>query len=73
MKYTPISCNLYDRIESLSVTRKKVTITYFDEEKTEFKIAGLIEDIISFEGAEYIVIEKAKIRLDFIKSIIETN
>ena len=73
MKYTPISCNLYDRIESLSVLRKKVQITYSNDAKTEVRLVGIIEDIFFFEGAEYLLIENVRVRMDHIKSIIEVK
>ncbi len=46
MEYEPVSCSLYDRIESLAVYKKNVEVIYSDhlESKT---ICGKIENIYS--------------------------
>lgn len=71
MKYQPISCSLFDRIEFLSVMKKNVKIIYLDNEEIEKSASGIISNIFSKEGAEFLEIENNSIRLDKIKSIAE--
>lgn len=70
MKYQPISCSLFDRIESLAVSHKEVEIYYLDNLHEE-KIKGRIKDIFSQDGAEFLRIDDLSIRLDQIKSMVE--
>ena len=71
MKYNPISCSLYDRIESLAVQKRNLKIIFFDNENNELKLTVFIENIFSSKGAEYIKFSNQNIRLDLIKSISE--
>ena len=70
MKYQPISCSLYDRIESLAVTCKKVQINLI-EKKSDVSIIGIIHNVYSENNTEFLLINETKIRLDNIKSISE--
>jgi transcriptional antiterminator Rof (Rho-off) len=70
MKYQPISCSLYDTIESYAVSKKNVEVIYSDEAERK-TISGKIEDIFSKEKSEYLRIGKIEIRLDQIKTINE--
>lgn len=71
MKYQPINCSLYDRIESLAVVHRKVKLVYSDESETNKTIMGIINNVFSENNAEYLLINETKIRLDKIKSISE--
>jgi transcriptional antiterminator Rof (Rho-off) len=71
MKYHPVSCSLYDRIESLVVTHRKVKIICSTENLTEQTINGKIDNVYSENNSEYLLINNVKIRLDRIKSISE--
>lgn len=71
MKYEPVSCSLYDRIESLAISKLKVRLEYLDKESQTDEISGVIENVFSKDNAEYLVISNKEIRLDFIKSINE--
>lgn len=71
MNYQPISCNLYDRIESLAVLKKNIKIIIMKDDKTEELVEGKITDIFSKEKSEFLVIDNSEIRLDKIKSISE--
>lgn len=71
MKYQPISCSLFDRIESLSVLRKNVEIIFIDDDGNEKLNKGIITNVFSKEGAEFLDIENNSVRLDKIKSITE--
>ena len=70
MKYQPISCSLYDRIESLAIGKKYIEVIYSDdiENKT---ISGKIENIYSKDKAKYLRINSIEIRLDQIIKISE--
>jgi transcriptional antiterminator Rof (Rho-off) len=70
MEYKPISCSLYDRIESLAVQKKNVEVTYLIK-SIDCILSGKIENIFSKEKAEYLEIENIEIRLDHIKTIKE--
>ena len=71
MDYQQISCSLFDRIESLSVTKKIVEINYITELDDDLKVKGYIKDVFSENKSEYLLINNVKIRLDKIKSINE--
>jgi transcriptional antiterminator Rof (Rho-off) len=71
MKYEPISCSLYDRIESLAIKKLKVKLEYLDEQNQTKEISGVIENVFSKDNSEFLVVGGKKIRLDFIKSINE--
>ena len=72
MKYNPISCNLFDRIESLAVTGKKVKINYHDKEDKN-EIEGKIKNVFSRDKAEFLLINDVSVRLDMIISIEEID
>lgn len=71
MKYQPINCTLYDRIESLAVKKINVEIFFVNEMGNEEKVFGKIDNIYSEAKSEYLTIINTKIRLDKIKSISE--
>ena len=71
MDYQQISCSLFDRIESLSVSKKIVEINYITELDDDLKVKGYIKDVFSENKSEYLLINNVKIRLDKIKSINE--
>lgn len=71
MKYQPISCNIYDRIESLAVKHQMVEIVFKNQHNNEVQIAGKIENVYSENKAEYLLINKNIIRLDKIIKISE--
>jgi len=71
MKYKPVNCSLYDRIESLAISKLKVRLEYLDKQSQIDEISGIIDNVISKNNAEYLVIGNKEIRLDFIKSINE--
>ena len=70
MKYTPISCNLFDRIESLAVKSKNVKVKYQDGEN-EKVTTGMIKNVFSKDKAEFLLINDIIIRLDMIIYIDE--
>ncbi len=71
MNYKQISCDLYDRIESLSVFKKIVEIVYWSESDKHEKVKGFISDVFTKEKAEFLTINDLSIRLDKIATISE--
>lgn len=71
MKYIPVSCSIYDRIESLAVKQQMVEILFKCQKKDEIKVSGFINNVYSKNNAEYLLIGKEIIRLDKIIKITE--
>lgn len=71
MDYQRISCSLFDRLESLAVSKKKVKITYLNENNISIFDEGIIQNIFSESKAEFLLINGVKIRLDKIQTITE--
>jgi Rho-binding antiterminator len=64
LKYIPIDCNYYDRLEEAATRRQIVTLRYREgaEEKT---VQGRITDLQIKEGAEWLLLEQGFwLRLD---------
>ncbi len=67
--YKSISCSSYDEFESLAVTKTLVEIIY-DSDNSEKSVKGIIEDVFSKNGGEFIKINSGEIiRLDAILSV----
>jgi len=67
-KYHNISCSYYDQIEAYATKRTRCLIAYLDD--SEKTVEGIITDIYSLEGAEYLTVNnETAIRLDHIRSI----
>jgi transcriptional antiterminator Rof (Rho-off) len=71
MDYQQISCSLFDRIESLSVTKKIVQVNYISDDNNSNIVKGFIKDVFSENKSEYLLINNVKIRLDKINTINE--
>lgn len=71
MEYKQISCSLYDRLESLAVSKKPIEITYISNKNNSDLVQGYIQKIFSESNSEFLIINDVKIRLDKIQSIIE--
>lgn len=69
MTYKPVSCNFFDRLESLAVKKEKVRIKYFKNKNEEIQVDGIIENIYSKDKAEYLKVDRHNIRLDSIISV----
>jgi len=67
--YKPISCQLYDQLEILSMHKTDCKITYSVEEETKV-IQGKIIDLFPISGVEYLKLDNGKtLRLDLLQSI----
>jgi Rho-binding antiterminator len=66
--YTPVSCDLQDRLEATSIQKKECRLTYFDENKKLCKVQGQIVDIYAADGADWCKLDdNTVIRLDWIE------
>ncbi|MBK7104990.1 MAG: hypothetical protein IPH62_06880 [Ignavibacteriae bacterium] len=72
MEYQRISCNLFDRLENLALSKSKVKIKYLTENQITEEIEGIIQNIFSENKAEFLSVNNVKIRLDKIQSIINS-
>ncbi|MBK8944517.1 MAG: hypothetical protein IPM32_04515 [Ignavibacteriae bacterium] len=72
MEYQRISCNLFDRLENLALSKSKVKIKYLTENQSTEEIEGTIQNIFSENKAEFLLVNNVKIRLDKIQSIINS-
>ncbi len=69
MKYVPIDCNYYDRLEALAVRRKVVDIVY-EVDGSECLTTSRIVDLYSKEQVEYMQLESGDaVRLDDVISV----
>lgn len=68
--YVPVACSFHDRLEHLAMRRIPCRIRYLAEGRELFR-DGLIRDIMTASGAEYLVLEgdAERIRLDRIVGI----
>lgn len=52
--YTPIACGLYDELELRALRKRKVTLSYRDDNKIVKSIACVITDLFSKDKIEYL-------------------
>ena len=72
MDYKQISCSLYDRLESLAITKQEVELTILNGDGQDpILLSGIIINIFSDSSAEYLIISEQKVRLDKIVAIKE--
>jgi len=55
-----LACRLYDQLEIFAMRRTNVEITYIDEKGEEFREEGIIKDLITKNGVEFIVLNNDK-------------
>jgi Rho-binding antiterminator len=66
--YTPVSCELQDRLEATATLKKECRLTYLDENKKLSKVQGQIVDIYAADGADWCKLDdNTVIRLDWIE------
>ena len=70
MDYQRINCSLFERLENLTISKKKIKIIYIDEDNISEETEGNIQNIFSEGNAEFLQINDIKIRLDKIQSIL---
>ena len=69
-EYKPIACATHDRIEAAATLRTRVRVTWRDGGSIAER-EGVVEDVSVRDGAEYLVIDGAQVRLDWIE-VFET-
>ena len=69
-RYVPLDCSLHDRLESVAVLRKPVSLRYRTVTGRVVDERVRISDIITQAGAEYAVLDSGvHVRLDYIESM----
>jgi Rho-binding antiterminator len=69
LPYQKISCSYYDQLEALATKRTHCVIVFLSEGKEE-TAEGVITDLFSKEGAEFLQLDKGiTIRLDHLVSV----
>ncbi len=68
--YTPVSCELYDKLEAIATLHRTSQITYQDETGNNVDVETKIVDVYAKNGADYCKFENGTIvRLDKLKAI----
>ncbi|MDH3206316.1 MAG: hypothetical protein OEO79_06880 [Gemmatimonadota bacterium] len=68
--YEPIACALHDQLEAAATRRKVVTIEHRGSLGEVVRIEDRIEDLLSRDGAEYMILAKGiEVRLDQVVSV----
>ncbi|MDX2305056.1 MAG: hypothetical protein NW226_19760 [Microscillaceae bacterium] len=68
--YTPINCDFYDRLEAWATERTLLHIDYQHEEGHLQKTQAKILDLVTKEGAEFMILSNnLSIRLDYLLAI----
>ena len=63
--YSPISCELHDRLEDLATERRFASILFRDESDVEQKRNARVNDVFSASGEEFVLISTGELlRLD---------
>ena len=69
-QYIPINCSYYDRLEAWATLKTEVSVDYLNEREEPENTKGYIKDLITKEGAEYVLLSDDKlIRLDYLLKI----
>lgn len=68
--YVPVACGFHDHLEHLALGRRICRVT-FVEAGREQVVEGMIADIITTQGAEFLVLAGTddRIRLDRIRAV----
>ena len=68
--YLPISCSVHDELLALATLRRECGLTVAGEDGAEEEIRGIIADVYSRGGAEYLELRGGRtIRLDRIRRL----
>jgi len=63
--YQPISCDFHDLLEALATQRRPTTVHFVGEDGAPAQRQGVITDLYSRGGAEYLVLDAGEpLRLD---------
>lgn len=53
-RYVPVDCGFHDELEERAALRRPTVITYRDPAGDTAEVSGVIEDVFSRGGAEYL-------------------
>ena len=68
--YTPVSCELYDKLEAIATLHRTSQIAYRNEAGDKVDVTSKIVDVYAKEGADYCKLENDTIiRLDKLETI----
>lgn len=68
--YTPVSCELYDKLEAIATLHRTSQIAYRNEAGDTVETTGKIIDVYAKDGADYCKLEDdTVIRLDRLDAI----
>lgn len=68
--YTPVSCDLYDKLEAMATLHRTGKITYRSEAEDSIETTDTIADIYAKDGADYCKLSQGTvIRLDQLTAI----
>lgn len=64
-KYTPVNCDLYDKLEEQATLRRPVRLTLREDDGTVREETGIIKTFQANDGVEHMIMENGnRIRLD---------
>ena len=63
--YLPVSCDFHDELLGLATKKERIKVYIFNEKGTLDEISGIIKDVYTKMGEEFLLIEsQSPIRLD---------
>lgn len=69
-RYVPISCSVHDELLALATMQRECELTVVFEDGTTDRTRGIIADVYSREGAEYLELRDGRtFRLDWIQAL----
>ncbi|MEM8505201.1 MAG: hypothetical protein AAF716_18855 [Cyanobacteria bacterium P01_D01_bin.1] len=69
-EYTPVSCELYDKLEAIATLHRTSQITYQNQASEKVAVETKIVDVYAKDGADYCKFEDGTIvRLDKLQAI----
>lgn len=68
--YTPVSCELYDKLEAIATLHRTSQITYQNQANEKVNVETKIVDVYANDGADYCKFEDGTVvRLDKLQAI----
>jgi Rho-binding antiterminator len=68
--YVPIDCSVHDQLLALATLRRACTLTVVQEDGQVADVGGVIEDVYTRAGAEYLQLRDGPVfRLDQIRAL----
>lgn len=75
--YAPIACDSHAELELLALRRSRVRLEAVDDSGVEIACSGHVVDVLSRDGAEFLVVEtdteRADLRLDRLRRIFDAK